>query len=76
MLILNCKTNGGERKFMAQKLLRDRVEWHPGFYGAVELELRKNRDDLVFDREHPLSSKPIVMDLMVIRKKSLLAQCW
>ena len=54
---------------MAQKLLRDRVEWHPGFYGAVELELRKNRDDLVFDREHPLSSKPIVMDLMVIRKR-------
>ena len=27
------------------------IQWHPGFYGAAELELDSNRDDLEFQRE-------------------------
>ena len=26
------------------------IQWHPGFIGAMNLELKKNRDDLLFER--------------------------
>jgi hypothetical protein len=47
----------------------DRIQWHPGFYGAAELELRQNKDDLIFEREHSLSKEPIRMDLMIVKKR-------
>lgn len=47
---------------------RDTLEWHPGFYGATELELVKNKDDLEFQREYNLGKKPLQMDLLVIKK--------
>jgi hypothetical protein len=46
----------------------DKIQWHPGFYGATELELRKNRDDLEFEREYNLSKEPIRTDLLIVKK--------
>jgi hypothetical protein len=48
----------------------DKIQWHPGFYSATELELRKNRVDLEFDREYNLSKKPLMMDLLIVKKRS------
>ena len=47
----------------------DRIQWHLGFYGAAELELRANADDLIFIQEHSLSKEPLRADLLIIRKK-------
>ena len=47
----------------------DKISWHPGFYGAAELELRADSDALTFLQEYPLSKEPLRADLLVIRKK-------
>ena len=45
-----------------------RTQWHPAFCDALELTLRKSRDQLEYQREYNLSSKPLQVDLLVIRK--------
>jgi hypothetical protein len=45
----------------------DKIHWHSGFQGAIELEFRANKGDLEFDREHYLSKEPLRMDLLVIK---------
>ena len=47
----------------------DKIPWHPGFYGAAELELRENSDVLTFIQEYNLSKEPLRADLLVIRKE-------
>lgn len=47
------------------------IQWHPGFYGAAELEFLSNKDDLEFQREFNLSKEPIRMDLLIIKKLSV-----
>ena len=44
------------------------VQWHPGFVAAMNLELAKNRDDLIFVKEYNLNTKPLEIDLLVIKK--------
>jgi hypothetical protein len=48
----------------------DMIKWHPGFYGAAELEFRKNRDDLEFEREYNLSKEPLRTDLLIVKKRA------
>lgn len=51
--------------------MRDRkVQWHPGFVAAMNLEFAKNRDALVFEKEYNLNIKPLEIDLLVIKKES------
>lgn len=45
------------------------IQWHPGFIGAMNLELKKNRDDLLFEKEHNLNTRPLEIDLLVIMKR-------
>ena len=46
------------------------ISWHPGFYGAAELEFLSNKGDLEFQREYNLSKEPVRMDLLIIKKLS------
>ena len=46
------------------------IQWHPAFYGAAELELRENKEDLEFHQEYNLSKEPLRMDLLVIKKQA------
>ena len=46
----------------------DKIQWHPGFYGAAEIELREDRSYLEFSSELELGKKPPKLDLLVIRK--------
>ena len=46
----------------------ERNYWHPGFIGAMELELRSFRKNLDFKDEHSLSKEPIKMDMLIIKK--------
>ena len=44
---------------MHDKSISDKkIQWHPGFYAAAEIELRQNRADLEYHREYNLSKKP------------------
>lgn len=55
---------------MANILEAVNIQWHPGFYGATELEFLSNKGDLEFQREFNLSKEPIRMDLLIIKKLS------
>lgn len=46
----------------------EKIQWHPGFYAAAELELRQNCKELEFHREYNLSKKPLQIDLLIIEK--------
>ena len=48
--------------------MEDKIQWHPAFYGAAELEFRENKEDLIFEREYNLSKEPIRTDLLIIKK--------
>lgn len=45
-----------------------KIQWHPGFISAMDLELCENRTDLVYEREYNLNTKPLEIDLLVIKK--------
>lgn len=46
----------------------DKIQFHPGFYGAVELEFRLEATELEFHIEYNLSKEPLRVDLLVIGK--------
>lgn len=47
-----------------------KVQWHPGFVAAMNLELAQNRDDLIFEKEYNLNTKPLEIDLLVVKKNA------
>lgn len=55
---------------MPEGIEKMRIPWHPGFYGAAEIEFAENKGDLEFYREYDLSKEPLRMDLLVIKKIS------
>ena len=51
-----------------RKQAEEKIQWHQGFCGAVEWELRACKQDLTFETEHELSKKPLRVDLLIIKK--------
>ena len=49
-----------------------KIQWHPGFVAAMNLELREYRDSLVFEKEYNLNTKPLEIDFLVQAGNSLL----
>lgn len=49
--------------------MEQKIQWHPAFCSAVELELQADQENLSFQREYNLSSKPLQIDLLVVNKK-------
>lgn len=47
-----------------------KIQWHPGFVAAMGLELREYREDLIFEREYNLNTKPLEIDLLIIKKEA------
>lgn len=45
-----------------------KIQWHSGFVAAMDLELSANRNDLIYEREYNLNTKPLEIDLLVIKK--------
>ena len=45
------------------------TQWHPGFIGAMDLEFKEDRERLIFEKEHNLNTKPLQVDLLVIKKE-------
>ncbi|MCM1256887.1 MAG: hypothetical protein NC307_03445 [Roseburia sp.] len=47
-----------------------KIQWHPGFIAAMNLELTQNKNDLLFEKEHNLNTKPLEIDLLIIKKET------
>lgn len=45
-----------------------KIQWHPGFVAAMNLEFAKDRKNLIFEKEYNLNTKPLEIDLLVIKK--------
>lgn len=52
-------------------MLKDKkTQWHPAFCCAVQLELKEDAQYLEYTSEYVLNTKPLQIDLLVIKKKS------
>ena len=47
-----------------------KVQWHPGFVAAMNLEFAQNRADLIFEKEYNLNTKPLEIDLLMVKKNA------
>lgn len=47
-----------------------KIQWHPGFVAAIDLELKDYREDLIFEKEYNLNTKPLEIDLLIIKKEA------
>ena len=57
-----------ERRLCEMAEKTERLSWHSGFCGAMELEFLKYKGLLDFNREFPLSKEPLRIDLLMIKK--------
>ncbi len=46
------------------------IQWHPGFVAAMNLELKADRGGLQYEREYNLNTKPLEIDLLIIKKRA------
>ncbi len=46
------------------------IQWHPAFVSAMNPEFLENRKDLVFEREYNLNTRPLEIDLLIIKMKN------
>ena len=46
------------------------TQWHPALCSAIKLELVENKEDLEYTNEYNINTKPIQIDLLVIKKSS------
>ena len=46
------------------------LQWHPAFYAGIQIEFGEEAKKLIFENEHNLSSKPLQIDVLVIKKQN------
>ena len=46
----------------------DRISWHPAFFEAIQMELEEYSESLQFISEFQLSSEPLRIDVVIIKK--------
>ena len=45
------------------------LQWHPAFYATAQIELQEEAKYLIFEDEHQLSTKPMSIDVLVIKNE-------
>lgn len=45
-----------------------KIQWHSGFVAAMYMELAAYRDALLFEKEYNLNTRPLEIDLLIIKK--------
>ena len=51
-------------------MIDTKIQWHPGFIAAIDPELKDYREDLIFEKEYNLNTKPLEIDLLIIKKEA------
>lgn len=47
-----------------------KIQWHPGFVAAMDMEFKEDREKLELESEHNLNKKPLEIDLFIIKKQT------
>ena len=45
-------------------------QWHPAFYAGTQIEFQEEATNLIFENEHQLGTKPMEIDILIIKKES------
>ena len=45
---------------------KEALQWHPAFFAGIQIELKDDKENLSFENEHQLSTKPMEIDVLVI----------
>ena len=53
-----------------KKIENDATYWHPAFFAGIQIELEEDADNLVFENEHQLGTKPMEIDVLIIKKET------
>lgn len=46
------------------------LQWHSAFFAGMQIELAEEADNLIFENEHTLSTKPMQIDVLIIKKNT------
>ena len=46
------------------------LQWHPAFYAGIQIEFEEEAENLIFENEHQLGTKPFGIDVLIIKKES------
>lgn len=46
------------------------LQWHPAFFAGLQIELKEDADNLIFENEHQLGTKPMGIDILIIKKEA------
>ena len=49
---------------------KERIAWHPAFVEAIRAELEEYRDVLEFRAEYPLTTEPLRIDVLIVKKRA------
>ena len=49
---------------------RNVLQWHPAFYADMQIEFQEESHKLMFQNEYHLSKKPMLIDILVIKKRA------
>lgn len=44
------------------------LQWHAAFYAGIQIELEDEAENLVFENEHMLGTKPMQVDVLITKK--------
>lgn len=50
--------------------MNDALQWHPAFFASLQIELEEERENLIFENEHQIGTKPKEIDVLIIKKES------
>ena len=53
-----------------QQEKKELLQWHPALYAGLQIELGEEAQKLVFENEHQLGTKPMEIDVLIIKKES------
>lgn len=46
------------------------LQWHPAFFAGIQIELAEDAANLTFESEHQLGTKPMQIDVLIIKKNT------
>ena len=48
---------------------KQKLQLHPAFYAGIQIELQEDSENLIFENEHQLGTKPKEIDVLIIKKQ-------
>ena len=54
---------------------KEMLQWHPAFYAGIQIELAADRENLIFENEHQLGTKPMGIDVLIIKRRQKPEAC-